>query len=209
MARRQLSRRETYLLTGLAVVVLVFGYMRLFRDGGAAGRAGVDEAEAALSGEAPVVQMALLTREPRTYDPDGRDLFKYAKRPETLAERLARERAEAERLRRLQEEAERKRLAEEARAKQQEQQAQLARNTPPRPTGPVPPRARFSYLGYLGPKEDRIAVFASGEELLLARIGETVEDQFKVKEIKYQKVVLGFTAEEFKNQTTELTMKTK
>ena len=131
MARRKLSRRETYLLTGLALVAVVFGYLQLFRDGDSAGRAGVDDAAAELSGEAPVVQMAMLTREPQTYDPDGRDLFKYAKRPETLAERLARERAEAERLRRLQEEAERKRLAEETR--KQQQQAQLARNTPPRP----------------------------------------------------------------------------
>ena len=52
-------------------------------------------------------------------------------------------------------------------------------------------------------------MFLSGEDLLLARVGETVEEQFTVQDIKYQKVVLGFTAEEFKSQTTELSMKTK
>ena len=62
------------------------------------------------------------------------------------------------------------------------------------------------YLGYLGPKDDRIAVFEDGTELLVARRGEIVKQQFRVLEVKWETVVMGYVKPEFKGQTREIAM---
>ncbi|NIW73914.1 MAG: hypothetical protein GWN08_01410, partial [Gemmatimonadetes bacterium] len=78
----------------------------------------------------------------------------------------------------------------------------------PRPQKPIPPKPDFTYLGYLGPKDNRIAVFDLGEEEpILAQAGDVIAEAFTVVEFKYQSVVLGFTDERFKDETTELEMK--
>ena len=202
---RKLTTREYVLVFVLVVVGAVVLYWNLQDQERGGGQALDEEKKDSALADAPVVMLALLTKPPEQYDPHGRDLFKYADRPLTAEELEARRRAEEERQRRLREEAERRRQMQGNRAKAQERQKQA--KAPPRPTGPVPPRAAFAYLGYLGPKDDKIAVFERGQKVLLARAGEVVEEQFVVKEINYEVVVLGYTKEQFKNRTTELNMK--
>ena len=106
-----------------------------------------------------------------------------------------------------QEEAARKRRqADEAR---QEAAANRPPPPPPRPAEKQPPRIPFQYIGYLGPKNDRIAVFQEGEDLLLAKRGEPLQDLFTVVDIRYESVVMGFTDPEFESRTRELPMKGK
>ena len=81
-----------------------------------------------------------------------------------------------------------------------------ARPVVPKPE-PKAPRPSFRYIGFMGPKNNKIAVLEKGEQVLLAEIGEVVEKQFVVRSFKYEILVLGFTAERWKDETHELPMK--
>jgi hypothetical protein len=199
MASKKVSTREIV----LAVVLVAAGiwyiwYLTGSSMPGSGPGEGADALKAFDTGDAPRVRMDLLAGLAEPYDQEGRDLFKYSKRPPTAAE------LEAER-RRLEAE----RLAREAALKKQ-REARTARQNkprpaaPPRPSGPRPPRISFKYIGYLGPKDDRIAVFEQGEELILARVGETVQDQFRVREIEYETVVIGYTDSRFEKLSETL-----
>lgn len=192
MASKKVSTREIV----LAVILVAAGiwYVWYLTGKGMAGSAPGDGADAVQefdAAAAPRIRMDLLAGLAEPYDQNGRDLFKYSKRPPTAAE------LEAERLR-----LEAERLAREAALKKQ-RESRAARQNKPRPavaakpSGPRPPRISFKYIGYLGPKDDRIAVFEQGEELILARVGETVADQFRVREIEYETVVMGYTDPKF------------
>jgi hypothetical protein len=74
-------------------------------------------------------------------------------------------------------------------------------------TGPKPPAINFTYLGYLGPKNGKIAVFEDGNQVMLARAGDVVKDQFRVVEFGFEAVVMGYVDERFKDQTSELRQK--
>jgi len=204
---RKLTRRESILLGAVALAAIA--YLAYVSERAMSSRsaelAGAEVGEL-LADTAPVVPMGLLASAVDDYDRNGRDLFKYSKRPPTAEE------LEAERLRRLaalkaQEEAARKRRqADEAR---QEAAANRPPPPPPRAVEKQPPRIPFQYIGYLGPKNDRIAVFQEGEDLLLARRGEPLQDLFTVVDIRYESVVMGFTDPEFESRTRELPMKGK
>jgi len=204
---RKLTGRESILLgaVGLSVIVYLAYVSERAMSSRSAELAGAEVGEL-LADTAPVVPMDLLASAVADYDRNGRDLFKYSKRPPTAeeleAERLRREAA----LRAQQEAAEKRRQAAAA-------QAEAAANRPPPPPpGPQekqPPRIPFQYIGYLGPKNDRIAVFQEGEELLLAKRGEPLQDLFTVVDIRYESVVMGFTDPEFESRTRELPMKGK
>jgi hypothetical protein len=75
---------------------------------------------------------------------------------------------------------------------------------PPANSGPLPPVINLSYLGFLGPKENKIAVFEDGQDLLLARRGEVIKQQFLVLDFGYETVVMGYVDPRFKNDTQEL-----
>ena len=204
---RKLTLRESILLGTVALAAIA--YLAYVSERAMSSRsaelAGAEVGEL-LADTAPVVPMGLLASAVDDYDRNGRDLFKYSKRPPTAEE------LEAERLRRLaalkaQEEAARKRRqADEAR---QEAAANRPPPPPPRPVEKQPPRIPFQYIGYLGPKNNRIAVFQEGEALLLARRGEPLQDLFTVVDIRYESVVMGFTDPEFESRTRELPMKGK
>ena len=68
------------------------------------------------------------------------------------------------------------------------------------------PRIDLTYLGYLGPKDDRIAVFEDGEAVVLGRIGEVIKDDYRIIEIQYGSVVMGFTRPDLENKTQTLNM---
>ncbi len=198
---RKLSRREIGLIAALVLAaVLYLRYGGLGSSPGPSSAPPVDAKQAAAMADPPVVHMNLLAAAEVPYDVDGRDLFKYSKRPPT-AEELA---AERERLRRL---AEQEKAANAARQKAMEQRAaQQAAAPPPRPVEPQPPRVPFKYLGYFGPKDDKIAVFEDNKEIVLARAGDVLRDQFKLVEIEYESAVIGYTKPEFANKTQKLTM---
>lgn len=194
---RNMSRREIGLLIGLGIIVVAWFWMRggnEFRRGEAAAAG----EELAAMAEAPTVRMDLLDPRDAEFDQAGRDLFKYGKKPltaEELARLAAQKRAQEERVEAQREAAEKRRA-----------EVQRPRPPPPRPTGPVLPRIDLTYLGYLGPKDDRIAVFEDGQRVVLARAGEVVKDDFRVVEIQYESVVMGYTRPDLENKTQTLQM---
>ncbi len=210
MARR-LSVREGVLLGFLAVVALGYVWYEAKAPGPArrGAGAGADRKTEGSPPAPPRVRMDLLARQAESYDGAGRDLFQYAQRPPSAAE-VRRLREEAERRRKEIEEAQR-RAAEEAerRRKEQEEAAKVAALHPAPPPPPQPPSITLRYLGYIGPKDDRIVVFEDGKEMILARKGEVVKGQFRVVDVKWESVVMGFVRPEFKGQTRELTMARK
>ncbi len=68
-----------------------------------------------------------------------------------------------------------------------------------------PPEIHFKYVGYLGPKDGKIAVFADGDDMILARAGDIVKDEFKVLEFRYESILMGYTDGRFRDKTTEVT----
>ena len=203
---RRLTRREIILISAVLAAGLIYLWMYSNREMSASDAALGDDADGQrLADTAPDVPIHLVAQVIDDYDRHGRDLFQYSKPPMTQDEidRLRRQR-EAEEARR--------RAAEEARKQRQQEAAKNRKPPPPRPTrqtepqGPQPPRIPFHYIGYLGPSYNRIAVFQEGEELHLARKGEELGEQFKVVDIRYESVVMGYTDPEFETRTRELPM---
>lgn len=183
---RSLSKRELILI-GLALIAGL-GYLFL-RGGGLGGGAG-SEATQVLSfdADAPVVRMDRLARLAEDFDAAGRDLFKYGPPPNQP----------------------RREVRKPPPKKTPPPRREPPRVEPQAPRKPPPPRAptpTFEYVGYLGPKDDRIAVLSQGDEMQLARIGDVVEEQFRLLEFKYEIIVIGYTDERFREQSMELNVK--
>ncbi len=67
-----------------------------------------------------------------------------------------------------------------------------------------PPVANFRYLGFLGPADRRIGVFEAGGELLLARAGEALQQDFVVKGFGHEEVELGYADAAFAGRSQRL-----
>ena len=186
---KKLQTRESVLLVVLAVTAAVVGYMN-FGQGGF-GSSGSDSAEDDLKiGEAPEVRLARLAQEAADY-PANRDLFAYGSPPPPP----------------------RANVPPPARPQKIERQPPkpvtrppVRDRTPPPPPKPKPPVPTFKYVGYFGPKFDKIAAFDDGEQMLLARVGETIQDEFLLMDFEFQAVRLGFTDKRFEGQDTELSL---
>jgi len=64
---------------------------------------------------------------------------------------------------------------------------------PPTPTPPpLPPNVVFQLIGIFGPKERPIAVLRSGDEITNARKGDVVFGQFKIQNVGYESIDVGF-----------------
>ncbi len=189
---RKLTSREIFLLVVLALGGIA--YVWYWRSGSSPlDIEKLAKAEGSyVAADAPVVELARLASTTETYDPAGRDLFKYSK-PPADPDDLARRQALEDARRKAREDAEKRRLAE-------------ARNRPRVPATPQPPGIPLKYIGYLGPKDDRIAVFEDDKELFLAKSGEVLLEKFRVVEIRYETVVMGFTDQKWLDRTRELTM---
>lgn len=192
---RKLSRREIAFVSLLGVAGVIY---LLYSDGGVlkgpSGDPGLIDDDKP-SDAAPVVRMDLLQASLGEYGEDGRDLFKYQKRPPTQAELDAMKKQQD--------------LANQRRKAAAEQRAAKKPTPTPqrnRPTGPRLPRVTFEYVGYIGPKDDRIAVFEEGQALILGRAGEVIQDDFRVVEIQYDTVIIGFTDPKFEDKTQTLRM---
>jgi hypothetical protein len=174
------------LLTAAVWVIFFRGEGRLFGGGGGA------EREAAPLGDAALyaVHVDRLLGEGDGYDPGGRNLFQYYVPPRKPPKTQVR--------------------PQQTRQPVKRNPTPAKKTTPvaPRASAPKPPRVTFKYLGFLGPKEDKIAVFEKGhgDELELARIGDVIQGAFTLVGFGYESVELGYTDERFSDQTTELSM---
>lgn len=75
---------------------------------------------------------------------------------------------------------------------------------------PTPPEVNFKFVGYLGPQDALIGVFRvntpDGEEVVLAAVGETLAENFRVYRIGYEEVEIGYTEAPFLNERKVLPM---
>ena len=191
---RKLTSRELVLLVavlGLAILGWVYG-----RGAGLGGIGGSAEKLADLDyGEPPVVQLARLELEAVSYDSASRNLFSYYTPPPPPRP------------------APKPRVETKPPPTQAAPPRTVVRPPTPPPLAPKAPRPSFRYIGFLGPKDNKIAVFEKNNKrededpLLLARAGEILEERFQLEEINFQSVVLGYTEDRFKNRTTELSMR--
>ena len=220
-------RREMFLGGVLVASAAVFFYLRAGSSG-----AGAAAEEAILATEPPqsvaraLSQLASvkitgvildrLKESKAPYDPTQRNIFNYGNipppppSPEELA-RVEEARRQAEVARQAAIRAEQERILAE-------QQAQANRPpidpstgypvgvTPPPPPRPTPPAITLRYSGVLGSAGRRMAVLYSGEDVILARIGETVEKQFKVLDIGYDWVKIGYVDPQFADEYQKLRM---
>ena len=185
---RKLTSREIFLLVAV-VGLVILGW--IYGRGGGLGGVGVKAKElAALNyGEPPVVQLAHLDQTAVNYDSKARNLFSYFTPPRAAKPTTP----------------------PSANTKPPPRQASppVLQRPPVRlpVQEPKPPRPSFRYIGFLGPKDNKIAVLEHGEEVLLAAIGEVIQEQYKVVDFKYEALVIGYTAERWADATTELKMK--
>jgi hypothetical protein len=63
---------------------------------------------------------------------------------------------------------------------------------PPPPPTPAPPDIGFRFIGSFGPRERPIAVLVLGDQVVNARAGDVVFDQFIVRKVGYESIDIGF-----------------
>jgi hypothetical protein len=181
---RKLSTREYVLLGLLGSAAAFLLYLRPDGGVGSAGRGGLGE-DLDL-GVPPVVNLDRLAGHVDAFDSDGRNLFQYYTPPPPRVQPVERPPAPPPRID----------------PTPPPVVQTVARPSVPLP--PAPPPITLTYLGFLGPKDNRIAVFEDGPDLLLARAGEVVKHQFRVLDFGYETVVVGYVDERFRGQTQEL-----
>jgi hypothetical protein len=163
----------------------------------------------------PDVLLSRLDEARAPYDPSQRNIFRYGNipppppSPEELA-RIAAAQRQAEEARQAAIQAEQARQAEV-----QAQQQAMANQPPPPPPGPPPPPPKptppaitLRYTGFLGSAQNRMAVLYSGEDMILGRVGDVVDRQFKILDIGYDWVKIGYVDPQFADQYQKLRMGT-
>lgn len=185
---RKLTSREVFLIlvvAALAILGWVYG-----RGGHLGGGAGAAEELGELSfGDPPVVELARLGLQPDDYNSNARNLFRYYTPPPPP--RVAAPPVQ--------------RQAPPPRTAAPPVKPQTPRTLAP----PVQqaPRPGFRYIGFMGPKDNKIAVLEKGDDVILAAVGEVVDQHFVIREFKYETLVIGYTAERWADEQTELPMK--
>jgi len=181
--KRKLNPREKVMIVLLAVLAIV-AYRFIGGDGIGFGGSPQEEKPAKDFGEPPVVRMDLLELDREGFDPAGRNLFAYYVPPPPPRKAPPR-------------------VAPPPRKPPPPRQ-QPAPPPPQREVKPRAPRPDFSYLGYFGPKDARIAAFDTGSEVYVAREGDLVGKQYKLVAFKHEAVELAYTDPRWEGQTTEL-----
>ena len=208
------GNQRQYILLGVLVVAL----LAYFRFSGSATGSGDD------LGSLPPVDVAGLARSlqnintvrptligPRADSNPDRNLFKYGvhKPPPPDPAELERRRLAAEQALMRQE--------ERARALKRQQDLQAKKATvakpptappkpkpdpgPKKPAAPKPPPIKFKFMGIVGTAKKRIGVFVNGENLMLARKGTILEEQFKVLGIGVAWADIGYTDPVFEDKS--------
>lgn len=167
----------------------------------------------------PSVMIDRLEEPPIRYDPTQRNIFRFGNIPpppptpaELAAIEAAKRAAEEARQAAIQEEQRR----QTALLEEQRRQAELppinpatglpVGQEPPPPPLPIPPAITLRYSGFLGSDRNRMAVLQSGEDLILARVGDTVSRDFKVLDIGFDWVKIGYVNPQFEDQYQKLRM---
>jgi hypothetical protein len=190
---RKLKQRELFLIVILIAVMSGFLYKN-FNTGEATdiARSGEDGKEDNLI--APVVMLAELDISSVPIGDRNRDLFSYGIRPTRQKEIDARQ----ANIRRAQDEAKRR--------KEAQPQPKPPVRTPPPVRVASAPKPPFTFIGIVGPKDSKIAVFEEGQTVMIANIGEVIKEPFLLKKVGFESVVIGYTDDRYKDKTTELKM---
>ncbi|MCZ6779823.1 MAG: hypothetical protein O7F16_12785, partial [Acidobacteria bacterium] len=88
----------------------------------------------------------------------------------------------------------------------QEPPAEYAAPAAAQPSAARPPAAKYKFMGYMGNPNRKLAVLLDDGEVVLKREGETLGDDFVVREIRFDSVELGYTDERFKDEKTLIPM---
>lgn len=67
-----------------------------------------------------------------------------------------------------------------------------------------PPWPKFKYVGFVGPRDRRIAVFDEGGEVLLAQVGDVIAGQYEVVRFDYEAILLAIVGGPFDGRTVTL-----
>ncbi len=191
--KRKLKQSEIFLIVILAAVVLGLIYTN-FGDGFTENDDAKQKAEKEDQLVAPVVLLADLDISNVPIGDRNRDLFSYGVRPQRQKVMDANQ----ERIRNAQIEAEKRKT-------------ERKKTPPPIRTAPPPrvaqaPKPSFTFIGIVGNKDSKIAVFEEGQTVMIANIGEVIKEPFLLKKVGFESVVIGYTDERYKNKTTELKM---
>ncbi|HXH28081.1 MAG TPA: hypothetical protein VNL37_03485, partial [Candidatus Polarisedimenticolia bacterium] len=95
---------------------------------------------------------------------------------------------------------------QQAQQQVQQQAQQQAQQPPPPPPRPQPPPVPYRFIGYVGPPEHKIAVLYDGTDFIFARRGEVVGEKFRILDIGYETIKVGFTDPQFKGETQTVPM---
>jgi hypothetical protein len=177
------------------------------RRGGPAGR--IDPA----SIKVYPVDWAALTATRPSYDPNGRNIFQFGALPRPTPVPLTP--AEQEAIRKAQQAAQ-EAAAQQAAQQQVAQQAaqaaaqraaeEQAKLPPPPPPRPVPPSFNYKFIGYIGPPEHKIAVLHDGTDLVFVKKGEVITGSFRILDIGYESIKIGYTDPQFRGESQTLPM---
>ena len=185
---RKLTQREIALITAVGILAVI-GIV--YSRGGPLGRAAEQEIDPDKLnyGAPPVVELARLGLEPEGFGSGSRNLFQYYTPPPPPRPKPP-----------------------PVKPPPPTPRPTTPVRTQPRPVTAAPPvqqapRPSFRYIGFMGPKDNKIAVLAKGEEVILASLGETVDKQFTIREFRYEMLVIGYTQERWADETHELPMK--
>ena len=200
---RGMNMREIALICILMVAIGFLAWWNLSSDKpGTAARGPLREpgAAAGSAGQVPVLALNRRNEQPTMDEARMRNLFNYTKSPEEYEQ----ERLEAERAENLRQEAEKRRKEEQERlAKEAEERRKWEVEHPKPPPPPQAPAANFKFLGYLGPPKDKLAVLSVGGpsgDVHIVRKGEVIDGKFKVLEIDFETLTLGFVDPKFSDQ---------
>lgn len=181
---RKLSGREFFLL-GIVAVVGVASLVYLRGGGGIGGGGQAAERDELSLGDPPVVNLARLEAEPAAYGGNTSDLFHYGKPPGWDRPKPVRP-------------------APKPKPPPKKKPAPAPEPVKREPEKPRPPAIRFEYIGFIGPVHNKIAVFEDGDDILLAAVGEVVQEDFRLVRFGYESVTMGYIDKRFKDKTTQL-----
>jgi hypothetical protein len=203
---RALTRRELLYVGALALAAGVWmysGWQSEDTPAVAAQKAQASRKDLAF-GRVPVVHIDQLERKVVKYDAHGRDLFKYSTRPPSWAEvhRMRKEAAEA--AKRQKEAEERARILAEQRAKEEADRLAYLAAHPLPPPPPQPPPITFQFIGFVGPPDGRIAAFQMNNDTFVAKVGDVIQRDFRVEDVRYESALISYVNPQFKGQTREL-----
>ena len=193
--------RQHLMLGALALVAVWALWLTLGGESPLVGGAGRPaQARRALGDLPPVIRLTDLEHPAAAFNPSGgRNLFAFAEERRTaLASAQARARKQP------------------PKTKPSPPPAAAKPVVPPPPpqkaaaAQPTPPEVNFEFVGYLGPQSSLIGVFRvttpDGEEVVLAGVGETLAENFRVYRIGYEEVEIGYTQAPFLNERKVLPM---